>query len=123
VRGTQKEYAPPSFPPFLARAACSARRSNCARVHCVRASALCVTLCACMYVARMNESNEELKLAWAAEQRVRALKMAISCAKMLGDASVPHFYPTAFVLATEILDTFGDLVFERIKSKGMVRAP
>ncbi len=89
----------------------------------MRASALCVTLCARMYVARMNESNEELKLAWAAEQRVRALKMAISCAKMLGDASVPHFYPTAFVLATEILDTFGDLVFERIKSKGMVRAP
>jgi hypothetical protein len=72
------------------------------------------------YVARMNETNEELKAAWLLEQRVRALKMAISCAKMLGDASVPHFYPTAFVLATEILDTFGDLVFERIKSKGMV---
>jgi hypothetical protein len=72
------------------------------------------------YVARMNETNEDLKEAWANEQRVRALKMAISCAKMLGDASVPHFYPTAFVLATEILDTFGDLVFERIKSKGMV---
>jgi hypothetical protein len=72
------------------------------------------------YVSRMNETNEELKEAWAQEQRVRALKMAISCAKMLGDASVPHFYPTAFVLATEILDTFGDLVFERIKSKGMV---
>jgi hypothetical protein len=72
------------------------------------------------YVSRMNETNEELKVAWANEHRVRALKMAISCAKMLGDASVPHFYPTAFVLATEILDTFGDLVFERIKSKGMV---
>jgi hypothetical protein len=72
------------------------------------------------YVSRMNETNEELKEAWAQEQRVRALKMAIACAKMLGDASVPHFYPTAFVLATEILDTFGDLVFERIKSKGMV---
>jgi hypothetical protein len=71
------------------------------------------------YVERMNKFNEDLKEAWAQEQRVRALKMAISCAKMLGDASVPHFYPTAFVLATEILDTFGDLVFERIKSKGI----
>jgi hypothetical protein len=71
------------------------------------------------YMERMNIFNEDLKESWAQGQRVRALKMAIYCAIMLGDTSVPHFYPTAFVFATEILDTFGDLVFERIKSKGI----
>lgn len=36
---------------------------------------------------------------------------------MLGDTSVIQFYPSKFVLVSEILDAFGNLVFERIKER------
>ncbi|EKX33751.1 hypothetical protein GUITHDRAFT_120018 [Guillardia theta CCMP2712] len=71
------------------------------------------------YVTKMTELNEELARAWNKEERVKALKMAIQCSKLLGDSSTPQFYPSLFVLVTEILDTFGRLVFERIKQKGL----
>lgn len=34
---------------------------------------------------------------------------------MLGEHRVPQFYPSMFVMVTEILDTFGRLVFDRLK--------
>jgi hypothetical protein len=33
------------------------------------------------------------------------------------DTSVLHFYPTLFVLAMDIMDMLGDMVWERIKCK------
>lgn len=33
------------------------------------------------------------------------------------DTSVLQFYPTLFVLATEVMDMLGDMVWERIKKK------
>jgi hypothetical protein len=41
---------------------------------------------------------------------------------LLSDISVPAFYPSAYTLLTDILDTFGNLVFDRIKKKGMTDA-
>lgn len=71
------------------------------------------------YVNHMTDLNTELARAWNAEERVKALKMAIQCSKLLADSATPQFYPSMFVLVTEILDTFGRLVFERIKQKGL----
>jgi len=71
------------------------------------------------YIAHIEEQHDRLKQAWEAGERVLSLKIAIQCAKLLGDSSVPQFYPSMYVLLTDILDTFGDLVFERIKSKGV----
>ena len=70
------------------------------------------------YITHIEEQHERLKVAWEAGERVTSLKIAIQCAKLLGDSSVPQFYPSMYVLLTDILDTFGDLVFERIKRKG-----
>ena len=69
------------------------------------------------YITHIEEQHERLKVAWEAGERVTSLKIAIQCAKLLGDSSVPQFYPSMYVLLTDILDTFGDLVFERIKRK------
>lgn len=41
----------------------------------------------------------------------------VQVTRLLMDTSVLQFYPTLFVLATDILDTLGDMVWERIKWK------
>ena len=37
---------------------------------------------------------------------------------MLGDTSYPSFFPTVFAVVAEILDSFGELVYERVLAKG-----
>lgn len=69
------------------------------------------------YVRRIDQLNKELVMAWNSEQRVKALKISIQCAKMLSDTDVLQFYPSKFVLITDILDIFGKLVFERLRNK------
>ena len=61
--------------------------------------------------------NSSLIKAWEEDQRVKSLKIAIQCAKMLADINVIQFYPSKFVLITDILDTFGHLVYNRIAEK------
>uniref|UniRef100_A0A8C9T0R0 VPS35 endosomal protein-sorting factor-like n=1 Tax=Scleropages formosus TaxID=113540 RepID=A0A8C9T0R0_SCLFO len=68
------------------------------------------------YVNRIEELNQNLKEAWSSDQKVKALKIVIQCSKLLSDTSVIQFYPSKFVLITDILDTFGRLVYERIWS-------
>ena len=75
------------------------------------------------YITRIEELNAELTHAWENEQRVKALKIAIQCAKLLADTKVIQFYPSKFVLITDILDTFGKLVAERIYRKSAYYPP
>jgi len=67
------------------------------------------------YVRRIERLHRALQNAWDSNHRVAALKIAIQCAKLLGEHRVPQFYPSMFVMVTEILDTFGRLVFDRLK--------
>uniref|UniRef100_A0A3B3ZX31 VPS35 endosomal protein-sorting factor-like n=1 Tax=Periophthalmus magnuspinnatus TaxID=409849 RepID=A0A3B3ZX31_9GOBI len=60
------------------------------------------------YANRIEELNQSLKEAWASDQKVKALKIVIQCAKLLSDTSVIQFYPSKFVLITDIMDTFGE---------------
>lgn len=69
------------------------------------------------YILRIEQLNQELVQSWNGDQRVKALKIAIQCAKMLADTTVLQFYPSQFVLITDILDIFGKLVYERLRSK------
>lgn len=68
-------------------------------------------------VARLRELNQEISFAWLNAERVAALKTSIKVARLLSDTSVPHFYPTLFVLVTEVMDTVGRLVYDRIRNK------
>ena len=69
------------------------------------------------YMDRIKELHNNLIEAWKTNQRVESLKIAIQCAKMMLDTTVITFYPSMFVLLTGVLETFGKLVFERIKKR------
>ncbi|CAG2109601.1 unnamed protein product [Medioppia subpectinata] len=69
------------------------------------------------YVNRIDELNVALYESWNSDQRVKALKIAIQCSKLLADTSVIQFYPSKYVLITDILDNFGSLVYKRIHCK------
>ncbi|XP_022733809.1 UPF0505 protein C16orf62 homolog isoform X2 [Durio zibethinus] len=60
------------------------------------------------YVSRLHELKEEINGAWHNEDRV---------ARLLMDTSVSNFYPTLFVLTTDVLDMVGNVVWERIRQK------
>jgi len=69
-----------------------------------------------------QELNTSLIQAWQEDQRVKSLKIVIQCAKLLSDISVIQFYPSKFVLITDVLDTFGRLVYDRIIDKATLTA-
>ncbi|XP_030374036.1 VPS35 endosomal protein sorting factor-like [Scaptodrosophila lebanonensis] len=71
------------------------------------------------YIQRFEQLKQELVQSWHSDQRVKALKIAIQCAKMLADTTVLQFYPSQFVLITDILDAFGKLVYERLRTKAV----
>jgi hypothetical protein len=75
-----------------------------------------VEMSAEQYQRRIEKLQRDLQRAWERNQRVTALKIAIQCSKLLCDPRVPQYYPSMFVLVTDILDTFGALVFDRLKS-------
>eukprot|EP00937_MAST-01D_sp_MAST-1D-sp2_P005489 g5489.t1 len=69
------------------------------------------------YMDHIQNMHTQLITAWNTSEKVLSLKLAIQCAKLLSDMDVPHFYPSMFVLVSDILDTFGTLVFDRIKAR------
>ncbi|XP_071725786.1 uncharacterized protein [Rutidosis leptorrhynchoides] len=69
------------------------------------------------FIKRLHELKEEIRRAWGSDDRVTSLKLSIKVAMLLKDTSVAQFYPTLFVLATDIMDMLGDMVWERIKEK------
>lgn len=71
------------------------------------------------YIQRIEQLNHELVQSWHNDQRVKSLKIAIQCSKILADTSVLSFYPSQFVLITDILDIFGKLVYDRLKQKAI----
>ncbi|XP_052791278.1 VPS35 endosomal protein-sorting factor-like [Mya arenaria] len=75
------------------------------------------------YVSRIEDLNQHLVQAWDQDQRVKALKIAIQCSKLLADVNVIQFYPSKFVLITDILDTFGKLVYGRLLEKAQYYPP
>lgn len=69
------------------------------------------------YEAHILKLTADLDRAWSNDERVQSLKIAIQLAKLLADTNVPTFYPSMFVMVTNVLEKFGDMVFARLKSK------
>ncbi|OWA52067.1 UPF0505 protein C16orf62-like protein [Hypsibius exemplaris] len=70
------------------------------------------------YVNKIDQLHSKLQTAWRDDQRVTALKIAIQLSKLLADISPLQFYPSKFVLVTDVLESFGQLIFDRIAEKG-----
>jgi len=69
------------------------------------------------YEEHVNRLSNDLNRAWKNDERVASLKIAIQLAKLLSDTNMPQFYPTMFVLVTDVLERFGDMVFTRLRNK------
>ncbi|CAF0759446.1 unnamed protein product [Adineta ricciae] len=69
------------------------------------------------YINRINEMSRDMSQAWKSDQRVKTLKIAIQCCKLLADMNVMEFYPSKFCLITDVLDTFGKMVYTRLLEK------
>jgi hypothetical protein len=65
----------------------------------------------------VKKLSSDLAAAWAKDERVGSLKIAIQIAKLLSDTTLPQFYPSIFVMVTEALDKFGDMVFKRLRTR------
>ncbi|PIN25563.1 hypothetical protein CDL12_01696 [Handroanthus impetiginosus] len=68
-------------------------------------------------LSKLQKLKDEINQAWCADDRVTSLRLSIKVARLLMDTSIIQFYPTLFVLATDIMDMLGDLVWSRIKQK------
>ncbi|CAF3518945.1 unnamed protein product [Adineta steineri] len=69
------------------------------------------------YINRINDMSREMSQAWKSDQRVKTLKIVIQCCKLLADMNVMEFYPSKFCLITDVIDTFGKLVYTRLLEK------
>ena len=66
------------------------------------------------FIGHVDKLKSSMREFWNQDQKVKALKIAIQCSKMLADTSVIRFYPSKFVLIADILDALGSLVYDRI---------
>ena len=74
------------------------------------------------YIKKLTSLNQELKVAWANGERVKSIKIVIKCSNLMANITSGQealFYPTVFTLVTEVMDTFGEIVFRRIMGKAM----
>ncbi|KAI3810064.1 hypothetical protein L1987_19671 [Smallanthus sonchifolius] len=69
------------------------------------------------YIKRLHELKDEIMRSWRSDDRATSLKLSIKVAMLLMDTCVAQFYPTLFVLATDIMDMLGDMVWVRIREK------
>lgn len=69
------------------------------------------------FEAHVRKLSDNLDAAWARDERVASLKIAISLSKLLSDTNYPQFYPVMFVMVTDVLERFGEMVFTRLKNK------
>ncbi|PAV61646.1 hypothetical protein WR25_00670 [Diploscapter pachys] len=69
------------------------------------------------FVNHVNELRELLLTAWTNNKRVEALRLVVELARMLSQTNTPFFYPSQWVLAIDIIDLFGLLVYKRLMAK------
>ena len=67
------------------------------------------------FKSQIKQLHKDMLRAWQGENRVAALKITIQCGKLLADPNPLQLYPLKFFAVVDILDSFGILVFDRLK--------
>ena len=76
-----------------------------------------VTITQTQFESHVHKLAQDLEVAWAKEERQLSLKIVIQLAKLLADTQHPQFYPCMFVLVTNVLERFSDMVYTRLREK------
>ncbi|KAF8362022.1 hypothetical protein PRIPAC_88945 [Pristionchus pacificus] len=67
------------------------------------------------YMNEMGQMRETLMYAWNNNKRIESLKLIVEMVSSLSSlGSSPSFYPVQFSLISQVIDTFGGLVYERL---------
>jgi hypothetical protein len=66
------------------------------------------------FVSKMEITKKEMLQKWDKEDKVGTLRIIIQATKILNDVSTPKFYCHKFILISDFLDKFSNLVYERI---------
>ncbi|XP_042006447.1 VPS35 endosomal protein sorting factor-like isoform X2 [Salvia splendens] len=72
------------------------------------------------HLSKLHGLKDEINQYWCAGDHVTSLRLSIKAVRSLMDSSAIQIYPTLFVLATDIMDMLGDLVWNRIKEKAEI---
>ncbi|KAG6407518.1 hypothetical protein SASPL_130510 [Salvia splendens] len=76
------------------------------------------------HLSKLHGLKDEINQYWCAGDHVTSLRLSIKASvpavRSLMDSSAIQIYPTLFVLATDIMDMLGDLVWNRIKEKAEI---
>lgn len=67
------------------------------------------------FTQQLERLDKEMTKFWNKEDKVSCIRIAIQCAKLLNDTTTPLFYPQKFILLTDILDNFQELVKSRMR--------
>mmetsp|Transcript_3896 Transcript_3896/g.4903 ORF Transcript_3896/g.4903 Transcript_3896/m.4903 type:complete len:128 (-) Transcript_3896:2327-2710(-) len=67
------------------------------------------------FTQQLERLDKEMTKFWNREDKVSCIRIAIQCAKLLNDTTTPLFYPQKFILLTDILDNFSELVRSRMR--------
>uniref|UniRef100_A0A914ZAJ8 Uncharacterized protein n=1 Tax=Panagrolaimus superbus TaxID=310955 RepID=A0A914ZAJ8_9BILA len=65
----------------------------------------------------MKDYRKLLTFFWEQERRLDCISLIIEITRLLNSLSVPQYYPSIFVHVTDILDIFGNLVYQRLLEK------
>lgn len=60
---------------------------------------------------------------WESGDKVSTLQIAIQSCKLLVENDQPKFYPLKFVYVADIIEEFGNLVFQRMKKLAFPHLP
>jgi hypothetical protein len=66
---------------------------------------------------KINDYRKLLLFFWSQERRLDCIALIIEIIRLLNSVSVPQYYPSVFVHVTDILDIFGNLVYQRLLEK------